>query len=312
MKILVELPSWIGDTVMALPSIEKLFKRYPDAEFFFIGPLNTLELIRNHPKCSSIKKISRNYLRILIDSISYNKISLFVSFRSSFRTMFFKFFLNAEKKFQFNNKKLRAIHQVEKYNEFINDIVGSNTNPYETVIYFKKSASISLPKPTIGLNPGAAYGSAKCWTEEGFTEVAKYFSSAFDIVILGGTNELKVAQRIENKLIKSGVKNITNYAGKTSIQDLASIISGLKLFVTGDSGPMHIAASFKVPTVAIFGPTKFKETSPWGCQKSFIVQRNLPCQPCMKRVCPLKHHNCMELISSHDVSVVCNKALGGN
>ena len=64
---------------------------------------------------------------------------------------------------------------------------------------------------------------------------------------------------------------------------------------------MHIAAAFQVPTVAIFGPTRTQETSQWMNKKSLIVKKDLDCQPCMKRVCPLKHHNCMKYIKSVDV-----------
>ncbi len=73
------------------------------------------------------------------------------------------------------------------------------------------------------------------------------------------------------------------------------------MFITGDSGPMHVAAAFQVPTVAIFGPTKDEETSQWLNEKSIIVKKNLDCQPCMKRTCPLQHHDCMNLIKAVDV-----------
>ena len=64
-------------------------------------------------------------------------------------------------------------------------------------------------------------------------------------------------------LITKGVTNYKNLVGNTNIQELINIISSLDLFITGDSGPMHIAASFQVPTVAIFGPTNDDETSQW-------------------------------------------------
>jgi heptosyltransferase-2 len=97
------------------------------------------------------------------------------------------------------------------------------------------------------------------------------------------------------------VTNYQNLAGRTTITELIDRISSLDLFITGDSGPMHVAAAFQVPTVAIFGPTKDKETSQWRNEKSIIVKKNLECQPCMKRICPLKHHNCMKLIKAVDV-----------
>jgi heptosyltransferase-2 len=64
---------------------------------------------------------------------------------------------------------------------------------------------------------------------------------------------------------------------------------------------MHVAAAFQIPTVAIFGPTKDDETSQWMNDKSIIVKKNLECQPCMKRTCPLQHHECMKLITAVEV-----------
>ena len=73
------------------------------------------------------------------------------------------------------------------------------------------------------------------------------------------------------------------------------------MFLTGDSGPMHLAAAFQIPTVSIFGPTKVNETSQWMNKKNTIVKKNLKCQPCMKRKCPLIHNNCMNLINPDEV-----------
>jgi heptosyltransferase-2 len=62
-----------------------------------------------------------------------------------------------------------------------------------------------------------------------------------------------------------------------------------------------LAAAFQIPTVAIFGSTNDKETSQWMNENSMIVKKNLECQPCMRRECPLKHHNCMKLVHASDV-----------
>ena len=64
---------------------------------------------------------------------------------------------------------------------------------------------------------------------------------------------------------------------------------------------MHLAASLQIPTIAIFGPTNSIETSQWKNANSVIIKKNLDCQPCMKRTCPLKHHNCMKLIEAQEV-----------
>ena len=131
--------------------------------------------------------------------------------------------------------------------------------------------------------------------------MATKLSNQYDILIFGGPDEKNIADDIEKKLVEKGVLNYQNLAGKTSISDLVNLISSLDLFITSDSGPMHLAASFEVPTVAIFGPTRDNETSQWMNKKSIIVKKNLDCQPCMKRICPLKHHKCMKLIKADDV-----------
>jgi heptosyltransferase-2 len=64
---------------------------------------------------------------------------------------------------------------------------------------------------------------------------------------------------------------------------------------------MHLAAAFQIPTVAIFGPTKYTETNQWMNEKGVIITKDLYCAPCMKRVCPLGHHDCMKLIKAEDV-----------
>ena len=156
-------------------------------------------------------------------------------------------------------------------------------------------------KRFVGINPGASYGSSKRWQHEDFAKVAIELSSKFDIVIFGGPGEEKIAKKIENLLIKSNVFNFRNLASNTSVDELVNNISILDLFITGDTGPMHIAAAMQVPTVAIFGPTNVTETSQWMNHKSIIVKKNLDCQPCMKRTCPLKHNNCMRLIQPEEV-----------
>jgi len=206
---------------------------------------------------------------------------------------------------------------VEKYNSFINSSLGVLSTPKELLIrlnsemnrsidFFSNSSDKILVKdlkPILGLNPGAHYGSAKRWNSKNFAMVALELSSKFDILIFGGANELAITKEIELNLISNGVTNYCNLGGKTSVGELIGHISKLSLLITGDSGPMHIAASFHVPTVSIFGPTSDKETSQWMNKKSSIVKKNLDCQPCMKRTCPLIHHNCMKLIEPEDVLI---------
>jgi heptosyltransferase-2 len=306
MRILVELPSWLGDTVMATPAIENLIKFHESCEFIVVGSKVSTEVLKNHPKVSKIYIIDRSYSSMILLSRELKKIDKFLSFRNTFRSNVFKLFLRSKQKFKFNKNKYQEMHQVEKYSKFINQSLKADL-PIGPLVIHSSELGISnantkaYNKPMLGINPGASYGSAKRWYPENFAQVIEKLSSRFDITILGGPEEKDIAMDIQGILEKKGVSNYQNLAGKLSISELITCISNFQLFITGDSGPMHIAANFKVPTISIFGPTKHNETSQWQNEKSIIIKKNLSCQPCMKRVCPLGHHDCMRLINAKDV-----------
>ena len=299
MKILIELPTWLGDAVMTTPAIENIINFHNDVKITFIGSFVSIEALKKHPKVIKTFILDKKYTSLYKISRDLGNFDAFFSFRSSIRSKFLKFLISAKKKYQFNKNKYQNRHQVEKYNDFVNDSLSINSIAGKLQIY---GYGIAKSKNKIlGVNPGASYGSAKRWYPQEFAKVASELSSEYDIVIFGSPNEVDIAGDIEQELINSCVKNYKNLAGKTTIEELISQISRLNLFITGDSGPMHVASAFQVPTVAIFGPTIDGETSQWMNGKSIIVKKSLGCQPCMKRTCPLQHHSCMSLIKAVDV-----------
>ena len=300
MKILIELPTWLGDTVMATPAIENLANYFNDSEITLIGSIVAIEALKNHPKVTKTYVLEKKYFNLYNTIKSFGEFDVFFSFRSSFRSKFMKFFISSKRKYQFDKNKFINTHQVEKYNNFVNDSLNINTFASKLILHTEKK-NIDGKNKLLGINPGASYGSAKRWYPKEFADVAIDLSSQYDIIIFGGPGEKDIANDIEKYLIEKGVDNYQNLAAQTTIKELITQISYLDLFITSDSGPMHLAAAFQVPTVAIFGPTKDNETSQWMNEKSIIVKKNLECQPCMKRTCPLEHHNCMNLIKSDDV-----------
>ena len=298
-KILIELPTWLGDCVMATPAIENIVNFDNDVEITFIGSFVSVEAMKNHPKVLKTVVLDKKYSVLYKTAKDLGNFDAFFSFRSSTRSKFLKFCISAKSKYQFDKNKYINCHQVEKYNNFVNDSLSINLVAEKLQIYGYSTSKNK--KKVLGINPGASYGSAKRWYPEEFAKVASKLSKQYDIVIFGGPVEADIALDIEKSLIQSGVNNYRNIAGKTTIPELIENISNVDLFITGDSGPMHLAAAFQVPTVAIFGPTKDDETSQWMNDKSVIVKKNLDCQPCMKRTCPLKHHECMKLVSAVEV-----------
>ena len=300
MKILIELPTWLGDTVMSTPAIENLVNFFDDSQITLVGSFVAIEILKYHPKIVKTYVLDKKFSNFYKTAKSFGEFDAFFSFRTSLRSKFMKFFISSKNKYQFNKYKYIKNHQVEKYNNFINDSLGINSIPGNLKLYIEKKNKKGKNK-LLGINPGSTYGSSKRWYPKEFASVAEKLSSQYDIIIFGGHDEKEIAKDIEKHLIKKGVDNFKNLATKMTVQELLSQIATLDLFITGDSGPMHIAAAFQVPTVSIFGPTKDIETSQWMNKKSGIVKKDLDCQPCMKRVCPLKHHNCMKLIKSTDV-----------
>ena len=306
MKILIELPSWLGDTVMATPAIENVINNYKNSDITLIGSIVSIEAFKFHPKITRSYIIEKKYFFIYKFIRQLGKFDIFFSFRSSYRTTLLSFFINSINKYQLKKDKNHNYHQVEIYNNFINASLKKNLPATKLIIKNKSKLPHKKSNLLLGINPGASYGDAKRWSPKEFAKVASSLSNNYEILIFGGPNEIEIAGDIERFLIRKGVLNYTNLAGKTSISELISYISNLDLFITGDSGPMHLAAAFQIPTIAIFGPTRDEETSQWMNFKSVIVKKSLPCQPCMRRKCPLKHNNCMKLIKSDDILSAVN------
>ena len=306
MKILIELPTWIGDAVMTTPAIENIISYYNNPEITLLGSFSSIELLKNHPQVINTKVLDKKYTSLYKLAKNLGKFDAFFSFRTTLRSKLLKFFILSANKYQHIDNESQGRHQVEKYNDFVNNSLKTNYSAGKLNIGLSNFSQDKLNSnennyPTLGINPGGSYGDAKRWYAIEFAEVAAKLCNQYNIIIFGDSREKDIASDIEKSLVKRGVTNYQNLAGHTSISDLIDYISRLDLIITGDSGPMHIASYFQVPTVAIFGPTKAQMTSQWMNNKSIIVKKNLSCQPCMKRTCPLKHHNCMKLIKSVDV-----------
>ncbi|MFW3413311.1 lipopolysaccharide heptosyltransferase II [Aliarcobacter butzleri] len=302
-EIFIEIPFWLGDAIMATPAIENLIKTYPDAQITLLGSFVSTQAFQGYPNIKKViiddtKKSGNRYKNLISLAKSIGRVDLAISFRRSISSKFMMFFIKAKKKFNYRRLTKKEIHLCIRYNDFVNKVLNLKNEVGDLKLYFKP---FNYDKPTLGINPGATYGSAKRWYPEEFAKIAIEMSKKYDIVIFGGPSETNIAKDIENELVSKGITNYQNLAGKTTIPELIEKIAGLDLFITNDSGPMHIAAAYKVKTIAIFGPTKFTETNQWNNPNGEIVTKDLDCAPCMKRVCPLKHHNCMKNITAADV-----------
>ena len=144
------------------------------------------------------------------------------------------------------------------------------------------------------LAPGAAFGPAKQWLPEHFLEVARWHVGQGGRVALVGTAKEKpvtawLAERIPGSL---------DLAGRTTLDELMSVLATAKAIVANDSGAMHLAASVGTPGVAIFGSTDPVATGPIGAPWRIVASRE-PCSPCFRRTCRMSEHpyRCLAEIS---------------
>lgn len=177
----------------------------------------------------------------------------------------------------------------------------------ERVSRVLEKMGVDLTRPIIGISPFVAYGKSKEWLPERFSELINRIQrerlfSPYDkteILVLGSEQEREKVAQILNKV---NVNRVYNFAGLLNIGDAMVAISLCKLFISNDSGLMHVASGLKIPTVGLFGPTEPHKTGPLNLD-SRIVHHLVSCAPCKYRVCPLKENNhvCMTSITVGEV-----------
>ena len=316
MKIFIGLPTWLGDSVMASAALHMIFEHFlaldeklnKKSEFVLYGSFVSTELFKKAKNVRVyVEEKKHRFTNFYKLSKALGCFDYAFSFRSAFSAKLMLFMLKSKHKFCFDKAKNRDLHQVLKYLYFVENalkVQAKNSDLFLPIKAFEnlgqeaqnklfEKFNITKGKKLLGINAGAKYGSAKRWSEEYFAKVAQDFSATHQILIFGVASEGEICAKIAHILAQNGISAL-NLCAKTSIKELCELISALDIFISNDSGAMHIAAAYATPTIAVFGPTKFTQTSPWHNKNARLVYLNLPCQPCMQRTCPLKHHKCMQ------------------
>lgn len=152
--------------------------------------------------------------------------------------------------------------------------------------------------PLVGVHAGAFFGSAKRWFPERFAEVLRTLRGEFPVrfLLLGAASERPLAETIQRE---AGGEGIHDLCGRTTLAELVAVIGRCRLFLSNDSGPMHVAAAFQIPQVALFGSTDPVATGPFSTHAS-ILKKPVECSPCFLRECPLDLR-CFKAIGVGDV-----------
>jgi heptosyltransferase-2 len=213
---------------MVTPAIENLIKHHRGAQITLVGSAVSAKLFEKDVRISKVvvedtSKSIFSLLSLFRTARGLGEQDLVISFKNSFFTKFFMFFVQCENKVIYEDIN-KDCHNVEKYNEFMNKTLDTDYAAGDLMLRVK---------------------------------VALALAHKYDIVLLGGKNEIDICEDIENQLKENGIENCTNLAGKTSVIDLAEKIAALDLFLTIDSGPMQIAGIYRVNTLII--PTSYEK-----------------------------------------------------
>jgi heptosyltransferase-2/heptosyltransferase-3 len=160
----------------------------------------------------------------------------------------------------------------------------------------RKLDNIGLKDEFIVLNTGGSW-KTKRWPEEYFAETADQLAErGFNVLFVGGPSDKERVSYIINKV--ENKNKIFNLTGKTTLLELAAVLKRASLVVSGDTGPVHVAAAVGTNTLAIFGPSDEEKYAPRGRGKNILIKNvGLECRPCGEHECPLEHFKCMRELS---------------
>jgi ADP-heptose:LPS heptosyltransferase len=164
--------------------------------------------------------------------------------------------------------------------------------------------SIDGDRPTVGLFPGAGW-KLREWMPDRFAAIGNRLVKDFgaQVVVFGGPHERQLA----NYVVDLMTEQAASFAGNLPIRQLAALIERCNLFLTNDTGPMHIAAALRTPTVALFGPGNHIRFQPLDPIHS-TVRHEVPCNPCKQFTNRCNNNICMKLITVDEVwETICQR-----
>ncbi|MCE5312377.1 MAG: lipopolysaccharide heptosyltransferase I [Nitrospiraceae bacterium] len=306
-KILVVKPSSLGDVIHSMPFLNALHSKFPQAEIHWVIAKGLEGLVAGHPMIKNVWMIDKDRWKSLrrlrqtavevIDifrALRNEKYDLAVDLQGLLRSgvlikatlapVRIGFSEAREGSSIFYTHKVEGgkdIHAVDRYLKIAAELGCDISDPRFLMPDIEETENVKDIKQGLGrysvIIPGARKEANK-WPAERYAELASRLKKNF--LVIGSRADEALGKTIE-KLSGGFAKSI---AGRTDLLEVSAIIKGADYVVSNDTGPMHIAAAFGIPVVAIFGPANPVRTGPYG-SGHVIVQSGLDCAPCYKRRC---------------------------
>lgn len=335
MKVIVFKPGPIGDLLHSLPVVYSLKKAFPSCEVTLVAAREVGEIVEENPSIDRLLLIPGNIFRgdlsgflKHLQQLRSLKPDLFVDLKSNAKSFLLRKLSGAGQVLFYRKERLKGdvpgrMHAVENLHATLAPLGISGPPPMYGIQparkFFARAKEFldsslremnmkSGESRVVIFNPfaGAAIPS-RMWPKERFVE-------AGNILVSEGTTALFVtgspSEEEGCREIASSIKGpVAVAAGKLSLGETAALIALADAVVSGDTGPLHIAAAVGTPVVGLYGSVSTTRSRPLG-EGHVIIRKNLPCIPCEERECPLGTLQCMWDITAEEVAEAVRSILG--
>ena len=330
---------------MCEPALRGLRKQFPDAQIALLVKPAVADLFVGHPAITDVltydttgRHAGLSGKWLLAGQLRRQSFDLAVLFQNAFEAAFLTFLAGVPRRYGYATDgrslllsdpvavpdRRTLVHQVRYYWDLLQPLglTGDPSAPELVVLPEEEQAmagrfaqgGLTATDVVVGINPGSTYGGAKRWLPERYAEVTERLCRTIresreqqvGVVIFGAKGEERLGQEIAARLSSRSLV----LSGATTIRELMAAVKRCAMLLTNDTGPMHIASAFQVPVVAIFGPTDWRTTSPFGSAHA-IVRQPVDCAPCLLRECPIDHR-CMTRVSVDQVYEAAMKQVPGH
>ena len=322
-RILVRATNWVGDAVMSLPALRALKGRFPQAKISILAKPWVADLYRREPFCDETIAYTAAGLPSKWEAartLAPLGFDCAILLQNAFEAAAVAFVARIPERIgyardgrSFLLTKAIAVprrgeiplHERFYYLELLRragivdsigngDAIRLDAAPAAEQAGREKFRGLGWTQPVIGISPGAAYGSAKRWPPDRFAETANRLARELSatVAIFGSNDERELCAGVASAISAP----VRNFAGETSLAEFIDLAAACQVYLTNDSGAMHIASALGVPTVAVFGATNDVTTGPTG-PLARVVREPVECSPCLKRECPIDHR-CMTRVTA--------------
>ncbi len=328
-KIIIRSPNWVGDVVMATPAFRCIRESFPGAQITIALKSYVIKLIEGAPWFDETLLLDKNTPSLaVIKQIRSKKYDLGFLFPNSFSSALMLWLGGVKRRIGYKRDARSwlltdSVPRLSENGRFLPTYMGDyylrlcaemgcKPRSKELELFVSPEAQQRVEEiferhhlnngpPLILINPGAAYGSSKCWTAEGFARTADLIRERWEcnIAVSCAPHELKLATDI----ISTAKSRVINLVSEIRTLDvLKALVKKCALLITVDSGPRHIAVAFKRPVVTLMGPNDPRYTAS-PAEIGQVIRADVDCLACHLKTCP-KDHRCMTQIKPERVAQV--------